>query len=99
MYMMCFTYNQLFGHIGRAWAYLHIYCYGHFVREVAGSRLDRGITIGGVFHPTRKLARFSPPNMPFILNLFRISLRDEEAVNYRPLASPSFGVFSRYIYV
>ena len=66
--------------------------YGHSVREVAGSRLGRG-TIGGVFHQTRQLARFSPPNMPFILNLFRISLHGE-AVTYRPFASPSFQVAS-----
>ena len=61
--------------------------------EVAGSRLGRGAIVGGVFHPARQLARFSLPNMPFILNLFQISVRDE-AVNYRPFASPSFEVAS-----
>jgi len=38
-------------------------------------------TIVGVFHPARQLARFSPPNMPYILN-------------YRPYVSPSFEVAS-----
>jgi len=56
---------------------------------VGGSNPSRGITLGGVFHPTRQLARFSPPNMPYIVNLFRISSRGE-AVNYRPYASSSF---------
>jgi len=49
-------------------------------------------TIVGVFYPTRQQARFSPLNMPFIVNLFRNSFRDE-AVNYRPYASPSFEVY------
>jgi len=60
---------------------------------VAGSCLGRGTIVRGVFHPTSQLAKFSPPNMPFILNLFRISVR-VEAVNYRPFASPSFEVAS-----
>ena len=42
--------------------------YGHSVREVAGSRLGRDTKLGGVFHPARQLARFSPPNIPYILN-------------------------------
>jgi len=49
--------------------------------------------VGGDFHPMSQLARFSPPNMPFILNLFRISL-GREAINYRPFAAPSFEVSS-----
>ena len=72
---------------------LFTYGYGHSVREVAGSRLGRGTIVGRVFHPTRQLARFFPPNMSFILNSFRISLRGE-ALNYRPFASPSFEVAS-----
>ena len=72
---------------------LFTYGYGHSVREVAGSCLGRGTIAGGVFHPTRQLARFSPPNMPYILNLFRISLYGE-VVNYRPFASPSFDIAS-----
>ena len=69
------------------------YGYGDSVREVAGSRLGRGTIVGGVFHPARQLARFSPPNMSYFLNLFRVSLRGE-AVNHRAHASPSFDVNS-----
>jgi len=47
----------------------------------------------GVFDLTRQLAKFSPANMPYILNLFRISLC-VEAVKYRPYASASFKVAS-----
>jgi len=74
---------------------LFTYVYGHSVQEDAGSRLGRGTIVGGVVHPTRQLARYSPPNLPFILNskLGRISLRGE-AVNYRPSSSPSFEVAS-----
>jgi len=72
---------------------LFTYGYGHSVRDIAGSGLGRGTIVGGVFYPARQLARFSPPNMPCILNLFRISLR-VEAINYRPHASPSFEVAS-----
>ena len=43
----------------RAWDFL--IC-GHGVREVAGSNPGRGTIVGGVFNPTRQLARFSPPN-------------------------------------
>ena len=45
------------------------------------------------FHPTRQLARFSPSNMPSVVNsnLFRIS-PSGEAVNYKSYASPSFEV-------
>ena len=70
---------------------LFTYGYGHSVREVEGSRLGRDIIVGGVFYPTRQLARFFPPNMPYIQNLLRISL-PREAINYRPYASPSFEV-------
>ena len=59
------------------------------MRQVAGSRLSHGTIVGGDFHPASELARFSPPNMQYILNLFRISLCGE-AINYRPYASPSF---------
>ena len=40
--------------------------HGHAVWEVGGSNPSRG-NIVGVFHPTRQLARFSPPNMPSIV--------------------------------
>jgi len=63
---------------------LFTYGYGHSVWEVADSCLGCGTIVGGVFHPARQLARFSPLNMQFI-----ISLRGQ-AVNYRPFASPSF---------
>ena len=56
-----------------------------------------GTVVGGVFHPISQLARFSPPNMSFILNVFRSSLRGE-AVNYRPFATPSFEVASHVKY-
>jgi len=49
----------------RAWDFL---TRGHAVWEVGGSNPDRGTTVGGVFHPTRSLARLSPPNMPYIVN-------------------------------
>jgi len=62
------------------------------VLEITGSLLGRG-TIVGVFHPARQLARFSPPNMPYILNLVRISPHGE-AIDYRPYASPSFEIGS-----
>ena len=45
------------------------------------------------FSSSQATARFSQPNMPYILNLFTISLPGE-AVNYRPYASPSFEVAS-----
>ena len=60
---------------------LFTYGYGHSVREVPGSRHGRGTIVGGVFHVARQLARLSPPNMPYIRNLFRISPRGE-AINY-----------------
>jgi len=72
---------------------LFTYGYGHSVREVAGMRLGCDIIVGGVFRPARQLARFSPLNMPSILNLFRTGLHGE-AINYRPYASPSFEVAS-----
>ena len=70
---------------------LFTYGYGHSVREVAGSCLGRGTIVGGVLHPARQLARFSPPNIPYILNLFIINLHGE-AIYYRSYASPSFQV-------
>jgi len=71
---------------------LYTYGYGHSVWEVTGLHLSCG-TIVGVFHSARQLARFTPPNMPSILNLVKISLRGE-AINYRLYASPSFEVAS-----
>jgi hypothetical protein len=47
---------------------LFTYGYGHAVREVGGSNPCCDTIVGGVFHPTRQLARFSAPNMPIILN-------------------------------
>ena len=48
------------------------YGYGPSVLEVADSHLADsrlgGGTIVGVFYPVRQLARFSPPNMSYILN-------------------------------
>jgi hypothetical protein len=67
------------------------------VREVVSSNPGRGTIVRGVFHPVRKLARFSLPNMPLfkILNLFRIHVCPRgEALNYRPSASPSYEVAS-----
>jgi len=32
------------------------------------SNPGRGTVVGGVFHLTKQLARFSPPNMAYILN-------------------------------
>jgi len=73
---------------------LFTYGHGHSVREVAGSRLGRGTIVRGAFHPAKQLARFSPPNMSHILNLFRISLCGEAAIKYRLHASPPFEVAS-----
>jgi len=42
--------------------------HGHAVLEVGGSNPISGTILGGVFHPTRQLARFSQPNMPSIVN-------------------------------
>jgi len=49
------------------------------------SNASPGTTVGGDFHLTRQMARFSSSN------LFRISPRSE-TVNYRPYSSPSFEV-------
>jgi len=38
------------------------------VRGVGGSNLGHGIIVGGVFHPIRQLAKFSPLNMSYIVN-------------------------------
>ena len=64
----------------RAWDFLV------YVREVGGSNPGCGTTVGGIFHPTRQMARFSPPNMSSIVN------PRGETVNYRQYASPSFEV-------
>jgi len=50
--------------------------------------------MGGVFHLTRQLTRFSPPNMPFIVNdKIRLELSPlGEAIINRPYVSPSFEV-------
>ena len=37
--------------------------YGHAVWEVRGSNLGRDTLVGGVFHPTWQLARFSLPDI------------------------------------
>jgi len=80
--------TYMFGLMVRVWDYLAM------VILCRRSRLSRGtIDIVGVFHPVRQLARFSPLNMPYILNLFRISLC-RKAINYRPYTSLSFEVVS-----
>ena len=71
-------YDHLFGHIGRVRHYLAM----TMVILCARSQVC-----------TLAMARFSPPNMPYILNLFRISLCGE-AINYRSYVSPSFEVAS-----
>jgi len=38
------------------------------VQETGGLNPGSGNIVGGVYHPTRQLARFSPPNMPYIVN-------------------------------
>ena len=48
----------------RTWCFL---THGHAVWEVGGLNLGRD-TIGGVFRPARQLARFSPSNMPSVVN-------------------------------
>ena len=47
--------------------YIYLYGYGHAVWEVGGSNPTRGIIVEGIFHPSRQLARFSPPNICHIL--------------------------------
>ena len=49
----------------RAWDFLTD---GHAVWEVGGSNPGCGIIVGGVFHLTRQLVRFSPPNIPSIVH-------------------------------
>ena len=66
----------------RVWDFL---THGHAVREVGGYNPGCAIRVW-IFHPTRQLARFSSPTMPYIcliLNLVIISPRDE-AVNSCP---------------
>ena len=41
---------------------------GHAVLKVGGSNPGRGTIVWEVLHPTRQLARFFQPNMPFIVN-------------------------------
>ena len=67
--------------------------HGIIVREVADSNPGRGTKEGGVFHPTSQLARFSSKNKSSNDNYIslRVSLHGE-VINYRPYASPSFGV-------
>jgi len=50
-----------FGLIGRARHYLPM-------AKVASSPIGRDTIVGGVLHPARQLTRFSPPNMPYIVN-------------------------------
>ena len=40
----------------------------HAIRKADSSSPSRDIIVGWVFNPTRQLARFSPPNMTFIVN-------------------------------
>ena len=48
----------------RAW---NLLTHGHDVWEVGGSNPGRGTIVGGVFHPTRQLARrFSLSNIKII---------------------------------
>ena len=47
--------------------------------------------VGGIFHPTKQLAMFSPPNISYIVNSFGIKSY-WEAVNYRTHASPPFEI-------
>jgi len=49
----------------RGWGFLTYY---HAVWQVGGSYRGRVTIVGGVFHPTRQLARFSPPSMSSIVN-------------------------------
>ena len=71
---------------------LFTYGYGHSVQEVACfTPRPWHYYSRGSFSSSQ--ARFSPLNMPFILNLFTISLCGK-AVNYRPFESPSFEVAS-----
>jgi len=46
----------------------NVHAYGNPVMEVGGSDPGRDTIVQGVFHPTRQLERFSPPNMPYIVN-------------------------------
>jgi len=53
--------------MGRAWDYLPM-----VMVMLCGKSEDRipavlGTIVGGVFHPNKQLARFSPPNMPYII--------------------------------
>jgi len=49
-------------------AYDFIY-HDHVVREVGGSNPGRGAIVEGRgVHPTRQLAKFSLPNMPYLVN-------------------------------
>ena len=73
---------------------LFTHVYGHAVLEVGDSNpshRSEAVNYRTVFHPTRRLARFSPPNIPTIIHLFRISNRGK-AVNYTLDVSPSFEV-------
>jgi len=54
--------TSLFGSLG-----LVTHGYGHAVQEIGGSNPSCD-NIVGVFHPTKQLARFSPPNMSYIEN-------------------------------
>ena len=64
---------------------------GHAAREVVGSNSGRDTKVGKVFNSNRQLAKFSPPNMSYIVNLFTISPR-REAIYYRPCAFLSFEI-------
>ena len=47
--------------------------------------------VGVVLHPSSQLARFYPPKVPYISNIFIISPRDK-TTNYRANTCPSFEV-------
>jgi len=55
--------NHLYGLVGKSMGLSYLWsCY-------AGStNPGRGTIDGGVFHPTSQVLRFSPPNMPSIVN-------------------------------
>ena len=48
---------------------LHFLTHGRAVWEDGGSNPGYGTIVGGIFHPIGRLAKFSQPNMPSIVNL------------------------------
>jgi len=45
-----------------------LFTHGYAVQKVRSSNPGHGSIVGGVFHLTRQLARFSLLNMPYIVN-------------------------------